>query len=94
MFLSQMEVYSPERFSSTENDLESCRAQLSSATSENSELRQKCGECDLEKCRLEKELEEANMVRRGYDNVVYGAERRMRCYGKLLGRSRGPLRDL
>ena len=89
-----MEVYSQERFSSLENDLESCQAQLSSATSENSELRQKCGECDLEKCRLEKELEEANMVRRGYDNVVYGAERRMRCYGKLLGRSRGPLRDL
>ena len=58
-----MEVYSQERFSSLENDLESCRAQLSSATSENSELRQKCGECDLEKCRLEKELEEANMVR-------------------------------
>jgi len=58
----KMEVYSPERFSSIENGLESCRAQLSSATSEISELRQKCAECDLEKCRLEKELEETNMT--------------------------------
>ena len=59
-----MEAYSPERFSSIEGDLESCRAQLSSATSENLELRQKFAECDSEKCRLGKELEEANAVRK------------------------------
>merc|ERR1719471_1948108 len=56
----RIEAYSPKRFSSIESDLESCRAQLSSATSENLELRQKLAECDLEKCRLGKELDEAN----------------------------------
>ena len=95
LLLFQMEAYSPERFSSIESDLESCRAQLSSATSENSELRHKFAECDLEKCRLGKELEEANAVRKeGYDNAVYGAERGLRCCGKLRGRSQGPTRDL
>ena len=64
LLLFQMEAYSPERFSSIESDLESCRAQLSSATSENLELRQKLAECDLEKCRLGKELDEANAVRK------------------------------
>ena len=63
--VSKLEAYSPERFASLEGDLESCRARLSSATSEAAELRQKCSEGDQEKGRLEKELEETNVVSEG-----------------------------
>ena len=69
MSLSKLETYSPERFASLEGDLKSCRAQLSSATSEAAELRQKCSEGDLEKGRLEKELEDTNVVSKGVGGI-------------------------